>query len=102
MPDDIVRRLAVEQRKRLIAGIMGNMENSPWWGRLQSPEQRAIREKVLTSIGNYHDFMLDVIKVGSEDTIRNEYAVELLEAVHHGQRRIEQSLREWDEETQAS
>lgn len=94
MSDDIIRRLAVEQRKRLVAGIMGSVESSPWWSKLQQSEQRALREKVLASIGNYHDFMLDVIKVGGEDSIRNEYAVELLEAIHNGQRRVEATLRE--------
>lgn len=92
MAEDIVRRLAVEQRKRLVASLLGSMETSAWWSKLNVAEQRAIRDKVLTSIGNYHDFMLDIIKVGTEDTGRNEYAVQLIESVHAGQRRLEAKL----------
>jgi hypothetical protein len=90
--DDIVKRLAIEQRKRLVASLLGAMETSPWWGKLGPTEQRGIREKVLTSIGNYHDFMLDIIKVGNDDGERNGYAIELIEAVHAGQRRLESKL----------
>lgn len=91
MSDDIIKRLAVEQRKRLVAGLLSSAENSTWWSKLRPEEQRAFRDKVLTSIGVYHDFMLDVIKVGG-DTPINEHAISLIESVHASQRRIEQQV----------
>lgn len=92
MADDIMRRLAGEQRRRFIAGLLGAAEHSPWWGRLQAGEQRAFRDKILTSVGVYHDFMLDVIKVSNEDVVRNEHALELIQQVHDSQRALERRL----------
>lgn len=94
MADDIMRRLAGEQRRRFIAGILGAAEQSSWWGKLSVTEQRSYREKVLTSVGSYHDFMLDVIKVSNDDTVRNEHALTLLQQVHDSQRRLERQGRE--------
>lgn len=94
MSDDIMRKLAGEQRRRFIAGVLGAAEMSPWWGRLSVPEQKAYRDKILTSVGSYHDFMLDVIKVSHDDVIRNEHAVNLLQAVHDSQRRLERAARQ--------
>lgn len=92
MVDDIVKRLAGEQRKRLIAGLLGAAEHSTWWNKITREEQRTFRDKVLASAGTYHDFMLDVIKVGHEDMTVNAHAIELIEAVHAGQRRMEARL----------
>lgn len=92
MSDDITRRLAVEQRKRLVASIMNFAEGARWWRSLSRDEQIAFREKVLNSVGQYHDFILDVIRVGNEDTIRNEQALELIQQVHTSQRRLEKNV----------
>lgn len=92
MAEDIVRRLAGEQRRRFIGSMLGAAESSPWWSRLSVPEQRAFRDKVLACAGVYHDFMLDVIKVSKDDGVRNELAVELIQAVHDSQRRLERRL----------
>ena len=92
MSDDIIKRLAIEQRKRLVAGLLSSAEQSPWWSRLQPQEQRAYRDKVLNSVGVYHDFMLDVIKVGGDNPI-NEHALNLIQQVHDSQRRLEQASR---------
>jgi len=88
MADDLIKRLAIEQRKRLVASILGAAENSGWWAKMTRPEQLAFRDKVLTSTGTYHDFMLDVIKVGSEDSVVNTHALALLERVHQDVRAI--------------
>ena len=89
----MMRRLAGERRRRFVAGVLGAAEQSPWWRRLSVEEQKAFREKVLTSVGDYHDFMLDVIKISNDDTLRNEHALNLLEQVHSSQRRLEQTVR---------
>jgi hypothetical protein len=91
--DDLTSRLLGEQRKRLIASIMGAAENSPWWSKLTPPEQRAFRDKVLSSIGTFYDFCKDVVKVTGDDVIRNDYAVELIRQVHDSQRTLERQLR---------
>jgi hypothetical protein len=49
MAEDMVRRLVVEQRKRLIAGILGHAERSPWWERLSRAEQEELRTTVLSA-----------------------------------------------------
>lgn len=91
MAEELMKRLAIEQRKRLVASILNAAESSPWWSRLSGPERTAYREKILSSIGVYHDFMLDVIKIGQDDPV-NEYAIELISAVHNTTKRIEQRL----------
>lgn len=89
MADDMVRKLATEQRKRFIASMLGAAESSPWWGKLSQTEQRSYRDKVIGCVGVYHDFMLDVIKVSDENTVVNGHALEMIEQVHASNRRIE-------------
>ena len=86
--DETIRALAIEQRKRLVGSIMRSMESAAWWGRLTREQQEELRNKVLDSIGRYHDFMLDVIKVGHDDSMRNDHAIALIEQVHAGQREL--------------
>lgn len=93
MADDVVKRLLIEQRKRLVASVLGSLETSSAWSRLPEPERRQLREKVLSSIGTYHDFCLDVVKVGSEDSVRNDEALGLIQQVHASQARIERQQR---------
>lgn len=83
--DDLVGKLLAEQRRRLIATLLGTAESAPWWRDLTAEQQRAHRDKVLSSVGVFYDFCRDVVKVSSEDMTRNEYALELLQAVHDGQ-----------------
>lgn len=93
MPDDLTGRLLGQQRKRLVASIMGAAESSPWWGKLSQAERSAYRDKVLASIGTFYDFCHDVVKVTSEDVMRNDLAVDLLRQVHDGQVALERQLR---------
>lgn len=86
--DETVRALAIEQRKRLVGGVMSYAEKSAWWSRLSKEQQEDLRDKILDSIGRYHDFMLDVIKVGHDDSMRNDHAISLIEQVHAGQREL--------------
>lgn len=88
---ETVRKLAGEQRKRLVGGILGHAERT-FYDRLSRTEQREFRQVVLASAAAYHDFILDVIKVGREDAVRNEAAIDLLQAVHDSQRRLERTF----------
>lgn len=92
MAEDMIRGLATEQRKRFIASMLNAAEQAPWWSRLNPGEKTAYREKVLACVGIYHDFMLDVLKVSSQDSVRNELAVSLIQQVHDSQRRLERTL----------
>jgi hypothetical protein len=89
---DIIKSLAIEQRKRLVASLMSYSEQSSWWAKLTSVEQREMRKKVLDSVGTYHDFILDVVKVSNEDSMVNEQALTLIQQVHAGQARLERAL----------
>ena len=82
MPDSIVLRLIAEQRKRAIGGILNHAENSAWWERLSPKEQRELRDKVLSSFGNFYDLVRDVVKVGNEDAVINEHTLRLIEQIH--------------------
>ena len=91
--DSQVKKLAVEQRKRLIAGLLNAVESTPWYKQLNEAQRREYRGEVMTRVGIYHDFMLDVIKVASDDdAVVNERALELLEQVHAGQRSLERAV----------
>lgn len=89
---DMVRSLLGEQRKRAVASILNAAEQSGWWRKLDPAEQREYRSKVLTSLGVYHDFCLDVTKVSGENAVRNDLAVGLIQQVHDSQRRLERTL----------
>lgn len=92
MVDDMAMRLLVEQRKRLVASVLNAAEGSGWWHKLSREQQVAFRDKVLSSVGVYYDFCRDIIKVGQEDAVVNGHALELIESLHEGQRRLERQF----------
>lgn len=92
MSDDIVIRLITEQRKRLVASIMGAAEQKPWWGKLSLQDQQEYRRKVLDSIGVFYDLIRDVVKVTNEGWTISQDAIELIAQVHASQSRLERSL----------
>lgn len=77
-----VVRVVTEQRKRCLASILGAAETSPWWGRLSKDEQVAFRQRVIDALNVFYDLCRDVIKVTDEDVVRNEYVIDLIEAIH--------------------
>jgi len=80
---DFVRGLLAEQRKRAVGSILSHCEQSPWWHRLSVEEQRALREKVLSSLGQYHDVVLDSLKASiGTGTIVNDEAIRLIVDTH--------------------
>jgi len=85
MADERIRKLITEQRKRAVAGIMGSAERSTWWDKLTRDEQLAFREKVLTSLGVFHDLVLDVVKVNDDDSnmVWNTRALDILQAIRN-------------------
>lgn len=91
MGEDMIKELAIKQRKRLCAGLLNAVESAPWHTKLSPAEKQAFRKEVFDRVGVYHDFMLDVIQVGDNQLI-NADALSLVERVHQSQRRIEQAI----------
>ena len=67
-----------KRRDRAVASILGYLERHVR-GLLADDEWETMRLKVLDSIDSYHDSVLDIVK--SEDDLRNEHIVELLESI---------------------
>lgn len=89
---ELVRALAVEQRKRLVASLMEYAERN-LYPSMTGDARRAYRDKVLASVGVYHDMMLDVLRASmSDDVLVNEEALGLLRSIHSGQQRMSRSL----------
>lgn len=85
---DMIIELASKQRKRLVASVLNAAEKSTWWHKLTERERVEFREKMLASVGVYHDFMLDVIRVSTESSTVNDHALQLIEQVHAQSRQI--------------
>jgi hypothetical protein len=82
MASDFVRNLLIEQRKRLVGSIMLHAEKN-LYGSMSTAQQRAFREKVLSSVGAYHDTCLDILKASVDDgSIVNAEALTLLTEIH--------------------
>lgn len=78
---DILADLAGEQRSRLVGSILGHVERE-LWVKLTAAERKAIREKVLASVGVYHDFVLDCLRAANKGSVVNEEALRLLGQIH--------------------
>ena len=77
--NDFVRNLLIEQRRRLVGSLMDHMEKQVYPS-LTMEQRKALREKVLSSVGSYHDTCLDILKASVNDgsEIVNELAVQAL------------------------
>lgn len=89
--EDMAVRLIVEQRKRLVASILGYAERS-FWSRLSQDEREDFRAKVFDAVGVYTDFTRDLLRVADEGVLRNERALEMIEAIHSSQRLLVEQL----------
>lgn len=78
--------LLAESRKRLVGSLMSYMEQNVYPS-LTEPDRKDLREKILTSVGAYHDNVRDMVKASVVDgSIGNEL---LLEAIHDLHRSLE-------------
>ena len=78
MSNDFVRNLMAEQRKRLLGSLFDYLEKNVYQ-KLTLDEQRALRERVITSVGVFYDFMLDCTKASVNDgVVYNEEAVQMI------------------------
>lgn len=82
MASDFVRNLLIEQRKRAVGGIMSHAEKN-MFPVLSPSQQKMFRDKVLSSIGSYHDTCLDILKASVDDGyVVNQEALDLLRKIH--------------------
>lgn len=88
---EFVRAVLVEQRKRLVGSLMEYVQTNVF-PKLNDTERKALRDKVLASVGVYHDCCLDMLKASvSDGSVVNESALRAIEALHADVRR---ALRE--------
>ncbi len=66
MENPFVKNLLTESRKRLVGSLMSYMEQNVY-PELDKKQQEELRNKVLTSVGAYHDACLDMIKASVND-----------------------------------
>jgi hypothetical protein len=92
MAPDFARGLLIEQRRRMVGGIMAHAEQSQWWPDLDHDEQRAFRDKVLGSTGAYHDVALDCLKAAADGPFPTDQALTLIQSLHERAERIEALL----------
>ena len=86
--DEFVGRFLAEQRNRAVGSIMGHIEREVY--PLLPPEKRsALRAKVLSAVGVYHDASRDMLKasIPSDTVIINTHALELIEQLHAASQR---------------
>lgn len=88
---EVVLRLLVEQRKRLVASIMGHAERE-LFHLLSEDEQLLFRRKTLTAINAFCDLMRDLIKVGEETGLANEETQRYIALMYESQQRLERTL----------
>lgn len=82
MADDVVRRLVSEQRRRMIAGVLGYVESQSWYRSLNEVQRKDLRDTFLGITTTYHEFILDVLKVSKDDVLRSDEGLELLREIH--------------------
>ena len=91
----LVANLLSQQRKRLVAGVLGSAERAAWWPKLAAPEQVEFRARVLASVNGFYDVTLDLLKAtADEGVLISEDALRLIQATHDRARSLERMLAE--------
>ncbi len=92
-----VKNLAIEQRRRLVASVMECFEKKVMPSvptAVRNQVAKEFRDKVMSSVGQYHDFVLDCLKASVDDgSVTNEAALALLQSIHQGQQALLQKAR---------
>jgi hypothetical protein len=94
MSSDFVRALLTEQRKRLVATILGYIERNVSY-KLTSDERLDLRDEIKDAINNYHDCVLDCLKASVNDGgMFNEHALVMLTKMNEQLRTVSNRLNE--------
>jgi hypothetical protein len=87
MSSEFVRNLLIEQRRRVVGSIMTHAEKNVF-PTLSPAQQRVFRDKVLSSIGVYHDTCLDILKASVDDgSVVNADALSMITEIHQAVRK---------------
>lgn len=89
---EFVRNVLIEQRKRMVAGLMKYVEENVY-PKLTPQERKALRDKVLATVNPYHDACLDMVKASTavdDGTLINEEALRLMAELN---RNLQRSTR---------
>ena len=68
----LVRNLLAERRRRMLGSLMRYIEQevNP---KLDPRQREALRTKVISSVGEYHDSIIDIVRAAADDnTVGNE------------------------------
>lgn len=91
MSQEFVRTFAVQNRRRLVAGLMEYFEKQvlpSFPANVRSQVLKDYRARVMQCVGPYHDFVLDLAKSLPDDTAFNEEAMALLQRLHQDVREL--------------
>lgn len=89
MPNDFVRNLLIEQRRRVVGSIMSYAETEILPA-VPPVKRKEFRDKVLASVGAYHDVCLDVLKASINDGfITNEEVLTALRDIHSDVKKLD-------------
>lgn len=91
MANEFMRNFAIENRSRLVAALMGHFEREVlpiFPANERSQRLKAYRTRVQAHVGQYHDFVLDLISAVPDDGAFNEDAMVMLREVHAGVARM--------------
>jgi hypothetical protein len=92
MSSDFVRALLTEQRKRLVATILGYIERNISY-KLTTDERLDLRDEIKDAINNYHDCVLDCLKASVNDGgMFNEHALTMLTKMNEQLRTVASRL----------
>jgi hypothetical protein len=82
--NEFARRVATNARQRCIGGIMTHAEKQ-LYPKMTPAERVAFREKVLQSVGAYHDTVLDLLSASVDDgTLKvNQAALDAIDRFNH-------------------
>lgn len=77
-----VKNLLTESRKRMVGSLMSYLEQNTY-PHIEKKAQDELRQKVLNSVGAYHDACLDILKASVNDgVIHNELLLQAIYDLH--------------------
>lgn len=82
---EMIRTVAMENRRRLVGAVMDHFDKRVMTALPVNVRQQVkdeFREKLYQAAGQYHDFVLDVIKASLSESTVNEVAIEMLREIH--------------------
>lgn len=91
MPENLfAKNLLIESRKRLVGSLMSYLEAEIYPLLPSKVDRDDLRQKVLNSIGAYHDVCLDLLKSSINDgSVTNDLVLQAIYDLHDEMKRWE-------------